>query len=669
MLLPPGSAPGFGTIDPRFYKQKKRKEDKEGDKRVWNEDVQKAISGDIQRHLAKIRGLGGVEVKIGDHGEGMNGAKREDGKMKDTVTIPLPPIWGTFVIKAEDGRVIIVDKDGEYDSGPQKSPSERQALWVKAASTIEPPTPSSQTEFSIPPPPPKHRTSSHSSKERTKDHDPSKGKYKEKGRKQRSHKHKRSHHSHLTLPLKPLTPIQESEYEDGYLPSGGEGVLSPTNFIMTGAASGWPSRTATSVASPVVGVSGGYEYVVPESSVRSVSEGYGYVISESSARSVSGGYEYVVPDSPLKSKTISPVRSPPGAWPSPPLSPSKSTTVSEQPWNTGKYKDAWKGDGSNRSRINEKSHRTSKSEKLRGSRKDSDAASVKSHSTYRAPTVEDASNTSSEEKEPYAATGWGGSVKSSIAKGWGEKGSDKSWSGSKKTNSDGSAKPIYPHSSGSGSENWSDRTKAADNPSWTGIQPYSSHSRHQSPGVTSPVSQSTWDGYERVKTVSNVSVAGTGSERSALASQVSSQPSTHRSHRSHASHRSNRHGDRSGGQTGWAGSQANHRSRSSPKVEDHTGWAGSQASWSSDKARVDDNGWEASGQGPTEYVRWEGSKHGSERGWRASKAGSDGGGGASKYANGFDESNETYLNENWGGVPVRVGSSPRKTGVVGWEDA
>jgi hypothetical protein len=42
-----------------------------------------------------------------------------------------------------------------------------------------------------------------------------------------------------------------------------------------------------------------------------------------------------------------------------------------------------------------------------------------------------------------------------------------------------------------------------------------------------------------------------------------------------------------------------------------------------------------------------------------------------QYANGFDEDNATYLNDTWGGIPVRVGSragsrTSRQSGV-GWE--
>jgi len=36
-----------------------------------------------------------------------------------------------------------------------------------------------------------------------------------------------------------------------------------------------------------------------------------------------------------------------------------------------------------------------------------------------------------------------------------------------------------------------------------------------------------------------------------------------------------------------------------------------------------------------------------------------------RYANGYDEDDETYLNESWDGVPVRVGS--RKGSGGGWE--
>jgi hypothetical protein len=51
--------------------------------------------------------------------------------------------------------------------------------------------------------------------------------------------------------------------------------------------------------------------------------------------------------------------------------------------------------------------------------------------------------------------------------------------------------------------------------------------------------------------------------------------------------------------------------------------------------------------------------------WAGSQTGS--GGDVRKYKNGFDEDDGTYLNDNWGGVPVRVGRRVRKESVVGWE--
>ena len=72
MLLPNNTTPGFGPIDPRFYKQRKRKEGKDG---VWSDDMQKAISGDMQRHLVSMRGLKGLEVKR--HGQGDDKAEEK----------------------------------------------------------------------------------------------------------------------------------------------------------------------------------------------------------------------------------------------------------------------------------------------------------------------------------------------------------------------------------------------------------------------------------------------------------------------------------------------------------------------------------------------------------------------------------------------------------------
>jgi hypothetical protein len=682
MLLPQRPAPGFGKLDTKFYKQRKRKEEKDA---LWNDDVQKAISGDIQRNLAKLQGLGGVEIKkpTREHPVGQRGGKEESQeKKKDTVTIPMPPQWGTFVIKGDDGRVIIVGKDGEFDSGPQKAPSERLERWVKAASTVPSHTPTSPTAVSVPRSPPKHEAHSITQKQRIKE------KEKDSKHQRRKHKHKKSHHSHLTIPPKALTPIPESEYEDGYLPSGGEQIWSPTGFMMTGGASGRPSKAATSVASPASSVGGGYEYMLPASTVKTISQGYRYVIPDSD------GYEYAIPGSPIKSKPSSPVRSPPGGWPSPPVSPvkskNKSKTSSEQSWSGSKYEDAWKVASPAHSNKSERSHRSHKSEKLhRSGKHEFDTHSVKSHSTYRAPTVEDAPNTSSEEKD-YIKTGWGGSVDAGSAKSCesSKKGSHRGPSGSKHGSASGRHSPAKPASK----QSWNSRLKAADNPSWPGIEP-SSFEQHPTSLVQQhfgsparPASEATWDGFEKPKSSSDVSVFGTGSERSELGSRVS-RSSRVPSHGNHRSYRSSRH-EQPVGWEGAGGSQTSYRRQRGGRYEQATGWevTGSHRSRESHQSHQSANsedrtGWEDGGSRVSHESRnqtdWAGGS--SQASWTSEKQVPHnitwedtpaGGVEKSRYANGFDEDNATYLNENWGGVPVRIGSrarSSRRKSVVGWE--
>ncbi|KAI4672269.1 uncharacterized protein J4E78_000769 [Alternaria triticimaculans] len=653
MHLPPGAAPGFGPIDTRFYNQRKRPQPKDGAGTMWNEDMQKAISGDIQRNLEKIRGLGGLEVKKSDRNQGTNETAGGRGeKKKDTVTIPMPPQWGTFVIKAEDGRVIIVDKDGEFDSGPQKAVSEQQRPWVKAASTIEPASPARP---SFPPSPPKHCNSTRPSKEASGDSRKQKTKSEKKDKNKKS---RQSHHS----PPKALTPIPESDYEDGYLPYDGEDIGSPTGFMMTGGASGWPSSKPTSVASPAISVSDGYEYIAPGSPLKTISEGFRYVTP------ASRGYKQVVPksDSWVEEKRSSPVRSLPGGWPSPELSPVKENREAgpERSWDGGQFEGAWKAASPSHSHKSDRSHRMSRSGNARTSKKDFDNGSVKSHSTYRAPTVEDAPSDSSREKEDHIATGWGGSVKSDVSHDW-----DANKKNSEENDKTaGWASPLnnpHPYTWGStkspSEKSWSNRPKAADNPAWTGIEPFTSQSVVNSPttsrvgGLTRPSSNTAWDGFEISKGTSDAGVVGTDSERGSLGNQsrVSSQPPTHRSHRSHdtrTSHRSNRHGKTTGwedAQAGWAGgSQTSYKSQNSHQPDAATGWpssrAASQTSWDGEKAHVNyGDDWD------------------------------DGDKGKGNFANGFDENNATYLNDNWGGIPVRVGSragsrASRQSGD-GWE--
>jgi hypothetical protein len=449
MVVPSRPAPGFGPINPKFYKQRKRHENEE--RGVWNDDIQKAVAGDIGRSLERMRGIGGVEVKRADRGE-----RQVKDKKKDTVTIPLPPKWGTIVIKADDGRVIVVDEDGEFDSGPKvQEPEKPETKWIKAPSTID-----------LPPPPPPKR-------DRTK-----------KKRK------------HILEPIKSLTPIPESEYEDIHEPDASEDIMSPTGFFMTGGASGWPSPVPSSIASP----------------------------RKSSKRSSS-----------LKK---SPAVSVPGSWPSPPNSPTKysdTSTSSEQSWG-------------------EKSRRSGKSHK--SSRHEGDDVSTKTYSTYKPPVVEDALDSSSDRAPVFEDGGWGVGLKGSVdewvgsqkgsADGWGgsQKGSVGGWGGSTKS-SKHSATPTaipdpIPTAAPTAIQNWvADRAKT--------VSEASSHkSRSRSHRSRAP-SESSWDGFEVPKTMSEVSVAGTESERNWSGSQASrrTKGSEHRSHRS----------SRRGSQAGWGGNE------------------------------------------------------------------------------------------------------------------
>lgn len=528
MLLPSRRAPGFGPINPKFYKQRKRNGN-END--AWNNDIQKAVAGDIGRSLEKLRGIGGVEVKRHTKTLDKHGNRR-----KDTVTIPLPRRWGTFIIKADDGRVIVVDEDGEFDSGPQVLQEPRK--WVKAPTMLSA-TPSEK---------------------------------------------RRSKKKHLE-PIKSLTPIPESEYEEGDVLEGGEVLISPTGFSMTGGASGWPARSVSPVKS-----------------------------RRSSRRS--------------NSKPVSPIRSLPGSWPSPPLSPSKSASVSDK---SASSAEMW---GGAKSLWSKKSYRSF--------RHGDDNVSMKSYSTYKLATVEDAPDISSANGSLLKEGGWGSSQKSKgdewggghngSETGWGvdKKASEKSWGGSKNgsTSSIRSSHRSSRHVANTDTwfeqplpvhilpeqalpsnfmpelpppsvqpapsllQNWvSDRVKTVSEASTHKFRSHRhkthSRSRSRGPGThLTPPSEASWDGFEKPKTMSDVSVVGTGSERS------------------------------------WPESRRalSQRSRRSNRTDN---WGGSQG------ANVD--------------------------GWGGERTDSESGGGG-RYENGYDEDNGTYLNGSWSGVKVRVRS-------------
>jgi len=122
MLVPSKSGPGFGAVDRRFYRKGKKSRE-EGE---WTAEMENAVSGDIRKSLAKIRRHAVVDVDAEEK------QRREEQKKHDAETkyvkIPKVPKWPTFVIQCENGRVIVVDSDGEYDSGPP----EQKVEWEKA---------------------------------------------------------------------------------------------------------------------------------------------------------------------------------------------------------------------------------------------------------------------------------------------------------------------------------------------------------------------------------------------------------------------------------------------------------------------------------------------------------------------------------------------------------
>ena len=403
------------------------------------------------------------------------------------------------------------------------------------------------------------------------------------GRKKRISSSK-SHTSHQRgLAPKPLPSIPESDYESDD-PVEISPLASPTNFIMTGGLSGWPSRAASSrLPSPIVPHAIIWDTLSPPR----------------------GSNTYT------RSKTSSPVCSPLGGWPSTPLLHSR--------------------DGSEF--IGLKRHKSSKLRSRYFSRQKNeeeeyDEIYTKTHLNYQPPDlVEVVYDKTPPGEVSYSQTGW--DVEKAVSmQEWDKNDNDniKGWGGSHK---DGSI-TSFNHISTISDLGWGNSAKS---PVWDGSaiasKSHSSQAWDNDAQSHNDVNDD-WDGFERLKTMSEVSVAGSGSERSWAGSQRS-----HRSHRSvctdrtQTSHRSNRHG-----QTDWEASQ------SGKEAHSNDGWRGSNtqraSSWSKGK-----------------------SKHGSKKSSPESITS------AIRYQNDFDEPNETYVNETWGGVPVRVAA--RQTSVAKWD--
>lgn len=146
MLPRRAPGPGFGEVNKSFYEVSQRR------KKVTRDDlaIQRAVSGDINTTMKKIRAVGEIRVREAPQVEKMKASekekarkeeevkKAEEERKKQPVSFEIPFHWGTFVIHGEDGRVIVVDSDGEYDSGPMPQP--RSQLPQQQQPQVPPPT-------------------------------------------------------------------------------------------------------------------------------------------------------------------------------------------------------------------------------------------------------------------------------------------------------------------------------------------------------------------------------------------------------------------------------------------------------------------------------------------------------------------------------------------------
>ncbi|KAF2448909.1 hypothetical protein P171DRAFT_518352 [Karstenula rhodostoma CBS 690.94] len=261
--------PGCGIVDRAFYnKGKPRKSAYE----EWTVEKEKALAGDMWRSLAKMRSIARVEVREASEVERKEerkkrkergvGAVGDDGRVR----IMKPLTWGTFVIEGSDGRVVVVDKEGEYDSGrigEREEVVRREREYEEMVARRK-----AKEEEKI------EREREREAKaravvearERREREEAEKAKKRAGQQRKEKHSRRRRHRSSSRL----LTPIPEADTPE----ESATRIVSPTKFFMTGAQS---ERSSTNYRPTKLSV---------------------------------------VPPSPLKS--------PPGVWPAPQLSPIKS---------------------------------------------------------------------------------------------------------------------------------------------------------------------------------------------------------------------------------------------------------------------------------------------------------------------------------------------------------
>ncbi len=503
--------PGFVPVAHKPYQSGQREKSKD----VWNDDVQRAIGGDVRRSLRKIRDLGHLDVR--------KESKYEDEEEREeTVLVPIPPTWGTFVIRGKDGRVIVISKEGEFDSGPRETRKKEEAeRWIRADSVVASESTGSTITLSAwsSSDNSSRRSSRRSSHKAERDAiEPSKTKH---HRRKRSSRHSESRHKPpSSLSSKILEPVAELDSEDDWSTLVEE-VQPPSGFFMTGGASGLP------------------------------------------------GQESVVSGNPTETGPLSPVFSGPGGWPTSPHSLS-----SKQSSLRGADDDVDKESHSRLSTASNESHWSFKTGRSHTSSTwNLDDYLTRMH--YKPPSTEDAPETSPER------------------------------SGSAETVRPGSLYELV---------NWRSSPGVSDKESWTESQA----SKRKSSRRSSRKSESSWDGFEKVKTASEISVAGSDSIRCMLASLVSNRhnenASTRSSHRFHGNRRSRTSGI---SQRAWEGSEAS----------SHT--------WRSPRAQIFDDERGTSREG---RERSSGRRRHRE----------------TSHADRYDADNETYLKEKWDGVRIKV---------------
>lgn len=236
MRYPTTKVPGFGVVDRKFYSPGNPRKDPYEEE--WSVEKEKALAGDMWRSLARLRDVGRVEVaddagdgkrRRGDQKRGENrvGAVDEDGR----VTMVKPVMWGTFIIEGEDGRIVVVDREGAYDSGTVGD-RDRERLKKKERKYRE------ATDE-------KRRMKEKEKIERARRRAEEEDEKRERERKKMDEQpaawnqqrvEKRGLRVRRRLPSKLLTPITEVD-----TPEDTTNIVSPTNFFMTGGRSEWSS--------------------------------------------------------------------------------------------------------------------------------------------------------------------------------------------------------------------------------------------------------------------------------------------------------------------------------------------------------------------------------------------------------------------------------------------